>query len=289
MDEKQHDKALLALRAQIDKIDEQIISALEQRMEVVANVAKLKEKNHEKFYIKSAREADMIKELIKKSGPEIPPNLVVDLWRKIITAANMREQAIAVAIHNPKNLAQYEYLVRSYYFDGIALDNFDSANSVVVELEKNRAQIGVFALPKINDEADKKEDMAENWWMTLANNRDGLRVFAKIPLIESKDKNAVELVAVAVKEPEKSMSDSTLLYVETAKEISSTQILSALKGEGIAGKILKSVKLQQFEGVAFHLLELDGFYLENDFKNFAKNKIKPFIKVLGHFATSIKI
>jgi len=289
MDEKQQDKALLALRSEIDKLDEQIISALKQRMEVVAQVAKLKEKNREKFYIKSAREADMIKDLIKKAGDDFPKNLVVDLWRKIITAANMREQPIKLAIHNPKNLAQYEFLARNYYFDGIALDNFDSANSVVVELEKNRAQIGIFALPNISDEVDKKEDMAENWWMVLANNRDGLRVFAKIPFVESADKNAVQLVAVAIKEPEKSASDNSLLYVETAKEISSAQVLSALKGEGIAGKILKSVKLQQFEGMAFHLLELDGFYLESDFKNFTKNKIKPFIKILGHYATPIKI
>lgn len=289
MDENQQDKALLGLRAEIDKIDEQIISSLKKRMEVVAQVAKLKEKNHEKFYIKSAREADMIKDMIKKTGDDFPKNLIIDLWRKIITAANMREQPISVALHNPKNLAQYEYLVRSYYFDGIALDNFDSANSVVVELEKNRAQIGVFALPKISDEADKKEDMAENWWMTLANNRDGLRVFAKIPLLENADKNAPQLVAVAIKEPEKSQEDSTLLYVESAKEIGATQILSALKGEGIAAEILKSVKLQQFDGIAFHLLELDGFYLEKDFVNFSKNKIKPFIKVLGHFAKAIKL
>lgn len=295
MVENQQDKALQALRSEIDKIDDQVISLLKQRMEVVAQVAQLKKNNQEKFFIKSAREADMIKDLVKKVGDNFPKTLIVDLWRKIITAANMQEQPLSIAIHNPKNISDYEYLVRGYYCDAIPIDSFDSAGSVVLELEKHQAKIAIFSLPNQSDEREKKEDMKENWWMTLANNNLGLRVFAKIPFVEfldeDKNKNQVQLVAVAAKEPEKSGSDNTLIYVETSKEISTSQVLAALKEQNLSAKILKSVKLQQVEGVIFHLIDVEGFYLEKDaaLVGFKKNKIKPFIKILGHYATPIRL
>jgi chorismate mutase/prephenate dehydratase len=291
MAENQQDKALQAFRTKIDGIDEQIISLLKARMEVIAEVAEYKKNNREKFFIKSAREADMIKELTKKAGVDFPKILIVDLWRKIITAANMREQKLAVALHNPKNLAIYPALVRGYYCDSLPLTNFDSAASVVLELEKNEAQIGIFALPHQSDEREKKEDMNENWWMTLANNHLGLKVFAKIPFVEfpNDEQNQIQLVAVAIKEPEKSSSDNTLLYVEAAKEISTSQILAALKEQNFSAKILKSVKLQQVDGIAFHLIELEGFHQETELAAFTKSKLRPFIKILGHYATPIKL
>lgn len=292
MSENQQNKALQAFRDQIDKVDTKLISLLEERMKIVVEVAEFKKNNQEKFFIKSAREADMLKELVKKAGAHFSKETVVSIWRKIIAAANMREQPLKIAIHNPKNLSDYDYLVREHYSPEVPLTRFDSANNVVLELEKGEAQIGIFALPQVEID-EKREDAKENWWVSLANNRKGLRVFAIIPFVEStnaeQNRNRIKLVAVAAKEPEKSSDDNSLLYIEAAKEISKTQILSALKEQGLAAKILKSVKIEQVEGIMFHLAELDGFYLEDDIaiKNFAKSKLKPFAKILGHYAKAI--
>jgi hypothetical protein len=285
---------LLALREEINQIDNQIISLLMQRMNIITRVGELKKNNQEKFFIRSNREADMIKDLVKKSGNILPKTTIISIWRKIITTANIHEQPLAIAIHNPKNIPDYDYLVKEYYNELVPLQNFDSATNVVAEIEKDEAQIGIFALPhEIGEE--KKEDPKENWWISLANNRLGLKVFAKIPFYEivdqKKDLDKIELVAVAAKEPEKSSDDRSLIYLEVAKEISKTQILSVLKELSLIGRILKSVKLAQVEGIMFHLIELDGFYLESDLaiKNFSKSKAKPYIKVLGHYAVPINI
>ena len=291
---KTQEAPLLVLREEIDQIDNQIIPLLMQRMNIITRVGELKKSNQEKFFIRSNREADMIKDLVKKSGNILPKTTIISIWRKIITTANIHEQPLAIAIHNPKNIPDYDYVVRDYYNELVPLHNFDSATNVVAEIEKGEAQIGIFALPhEIGEE--KKEDPKENWWISLANNRSSLKVFAKIPFYEilgqKKDLDKIELVAVAAKEPEKSSDDRSLLYLEVAKEISKTQILSALKELSLAGRILKSVKLAQVEGIIFHLIELDGFYLENDLviKNFSKSKVKPYIKILGHYAVAIKI
>ena len=295
MSENQQNKTLALFREQIDEIDLKILNLLKDRMAVIKNVGDLKKSYNEKFYIRSNREADMIKNLVNLAENKFPKSAIINIWRKIITTANMNEQELRIAIHNPKNISDYTYLIREYYNNDVPIINYDSANSVVSDLENKNAQIGIFALPSSNDESDKKEDTKENWWISLANNRIGLKIFAKIPFVEfeQKDKNtnSIQLVATAIKEPEKSNSDNTIITIETSKEVSKSAILSALKEVELDGKILKSAQIIQFDGIKFHLIELKGFYLENDeiLKKFSQTKIKPYIKVLGHFAQTILI
>ena len=295
MSENQQNKTLALFREQIDEIDLKILNLLKDRMAVIKNVGDLKKSYNEKFYIRSNREADMIKNLVNLAENKFPKSAIINIWRKIITTANMNEQELRIAIHNPKNISDYTYLIREYYNNDVPIINYDSANSVVSDLENNNAQIGIFALPSSNDESDKKEDTKENWWISLANNRIGLKIFAKIPFVEfeQKDKNvnSIQLVATAIKEPEKSNSDNTIITIETSKEVSKSAILSALKEVELDGKILKSAQIIQFDGIKFHLIELKGFYLENDLvlKKFSQTKIKPYVKVLGHFAQTILI
>ena len=295
MSENQQNKKLALFREQIDEIDLKILNLLKDRMEIVKNVGELKKSYNEKFYIRANREADMIKNLVNLAEDKFPKSTIINIWRKIITTANMNEQALRIAIHNPRNITDYTYLVREYYNNDVPIINYDSANSVVAELENQQAQIGIFALPDSSDDFDKKEDTKENWWISLANNRIGLKIFAKIPFVEfaQKDKNfnSIQLVAVAIKEAEKSSCDKSLITVETGREVNKSAILTALKEVGLEGKILKSTQVLQFDGIKFHLIELEGFHLENDdvFKKLSQSKIKPYVKVLGHFAQTILI
>ena len=295
MSENQQNKTLALFREQIDEIDLKILNLLKDRMSIIKDVGDLKKSYNEKFYIRSNREADMIKNLVNLSENKFPKSAIINIWRKIITTANMSEQNLRIAIHNPKNISDYTYLIREYYNNDVPIINHDSANSVVSDLENNNAQIGIFALPSSNDESDKKEDTKENWWISLANNRIGLKIFAKIPFVEfeqkDKNSNSIQLVATAIKEPEQSNSDNTIITIETSKEVTKSGIISALKEAELDGKILKSAQIMQFDGIKFHLIELKGFYLENDLvlKKFSQSKIKPYVKVLGHFAQTILI
>ena len=98
---KSFDLKLSELRQEIDQIDEKIIELLIARFNVVNAVKGLKEDFNDKFFIKSAREADMIKDLIQKSEGKIPAELILNIWRKIISFANYHEQKIAIALYNP--------------------------------------------------------------------------------------------------------------------------------------------------------------------------------------------
>ena len=271
---------LLQLRSQIDIIDDQIISLINQRMGVVEQVADYKKSINESFFIKSARETDMIKDLIKKSDTRIPKSTIVNIWRKIITSSNCLEQKLQIAIHNPNKIIDYNYLVKEYYGDFVPTTSHDSVNNVVSEIEKNQAQIGIFALPKFG------QNKAENWWINLANNQSGIRVFAHIPLIANTEHS---LIAVAKKEPEQSSDDRTLLAVEINKEVSKYHLEETLKELGFEFKILQSTTLGQINNITFYLVEISGFFDEQSIgiSNLSNSKIKPFIKIIGHFATPI--
>ena len=107
--DKPLEEALSKLRKDIDDIDEQIISLLEKRLGIVEKVGSLKSSYKEDFFIRSAREADMIKNLVRRSEKFFPNSVIASIWRKIITTSNLKEQEIQVALHNPKNIPDYSY------------------------------------------------------------------------------------------------------------------------------------------------------------------------------------
>ena len=99
----------------------------------------------------------------------------------------MHEQPLNIAIHNPKKVPDYAYLVKDYYNDEVPLSFHDSLATIVNEMEKGETQIGIFALPK-QDESHNSDD---NWWINLANNKLGIKIYAKIPFIDLGEKHKV--------------------------------------------------------------------------------------------------
>ncbi len=284
---KQYLDALSQCRNEINVIDDEILQLLSQRMKIVSQVRQIKESSGEKFFIKSGREADMIKSLIAKANPVLPKSTIISIWRKIITSSNMLEQSIKIALHNPQKLSEYNYLVREYYSDFVPIISYDSITNIVSEIEKNSAQIAVFALPQNNEEENNEE-----WWINLANNHLGLKVFAKIPFLKTitNGEKTPDLVALAIKNSEKSQSDNSLFCIELDKTISKAQLMAILQENQFEAKILKTAKLKKIDDILFYLVEIKGFFDENNpqIQQIAKSKIRPFIKLLGHYPTIIE-
>ncbi len=275
---------LSKLRVDIDKIDNQILDLLQERFQIVENVKDLKESNNDQFYIKSAREADMIKSLIKKSAGKLPTSLIVDIWRKIIAFANCSEQPMNIALHNPGKIADFRHILRQYYNDAIKVTNHDTVSGVVMDLESNKSQIAIFALPK-----SKNDHIFHDWWINLANNTSGIKVFAKIPMIE--DSASYDLVALAIKETEKSCDDNSLLCIEILDEVSQSQLESDISANFEHFKILKSAKSDKIHEKRFYLVEIGEFLEEQDQKllDFKSSKSKPYIRILGIYPKSLDI
>ena len=278
MTQNQGNKELAKLRTQIDQIDDKLISLLNERMEVVAKVGELKTSNGEKFFVRSAREADMIKDLVKKNNGKFPDKDIINIWRKIIAAANTFEQPLNIALCDPKNIPDFKYLVRNYYNDEVKLISCTSATSVIADLEQEKAQIAIFALPSEEFQGEGSKE----WWISLANNQFGLKAYAQIPF--ATEDSSVRLVACAIKEPEQSRADNSLVYIEVKKGLSKDRILKALQENNIKSKILRVAKLDQVDDALFYLAEFEGFYDEKnqDLNGFITSDLKPHVKIVGH-------
>ena len=268
--EKQQLNQLLEYRKQIDEIDQKIIDLLKARMEVVAEVGKFKEKAKDRFFIKSSREADMIKNLTNKIGDYLPKSVIVTIWRKIITSANVLEQNLKIGIYNPQNLSKYYYLTREYYGDFMPIINFDNCAEIFSEITKNNLQLAVFALPN--------NDGSSQWWIDLANQNSELKIFAKFPFLKyEKNQNQDEdLVVLGIKEAEKSQSDRTLLVINSP----GNSLEKILEEFGFSAKIL--AKNEQN-----YLVEIDGFFQQNDEKIQSLANPKINLKIIGHYPTPI--
>jgi chorismate mutase/prephenate dehydratase len=275
---------LLNYRKEIDDIDYEIIDLLNKRMQIVDKVGCHKKEMKDRFFIRSNREADMIKNLIKRSGDKIPKPIIISIWRKIITAANILEQEVKIGIHNPQKLVKYHNILTNYYSEIVDVNDFTSSTNVISAIEKNNIRLGIFYI-------DDKFDNIDHWWINMANSKNGLKVFAKIPFISYKDNNLPqdELFVTAIKEPEQSSEDKTLLVIELDQIFQLDKLEKALQDSDLEAKILKKVKLKDVRSVDFYLIEVDGFYDENHkkIKLLENCKIKPYVRIIGHYPTQI--
>jgi len=282
---------LKEFRIQIDALDRQVISLLKQRMNIIKQVAEYKKTQNEVFYIKSSREADMLKKLVADNNSNFSSASIVAIWRKIITNANMHEQPIKLVVHNPKNNPEIEYILRDYYNNEIEIHHFDSITSVIAELQKDSAKIGIFSLPNSHTNSNN-----EDWWINIANNQAQLKVFASLPFLQFKNnsigfKTSQQLVAVAQKQSEQSAQDITLLVCEIDKDCSLSKIQNLFEKNQLQANVLKVNQSQHFGGVQIILIQVQGFFLDDYavLQNIKNDNLKPYIKIIGHYPTPIEI
>lgn len=264
------------LRQEIDAIDSQLLGLFEKRMQVVNRVGNLKKSHQEKFFIRSNREADMIKDLLKRVSL-FPKSAIMAIWRKIIVAANMHEQPLKIGLCESENLDLCKGLTREYYSSSVPIDVFEDGATAIQALKDDVVKIGVFALPNAVNNAD--------WWVDLAQNMgdgaDALKVFARIPFYESDDE---VFVAVAAKKAEQSSEDNSLVYIEVADGALESQVLLAFDDAGFSDvRVLKSAVVG--DNLAY-LLEIDGFYIGDAFKDLVVGSV---VKVIGHYALPVQV
>jgi len=273
-------KDLEIFRNKIDDIDSQILTLLEQRMEIVKEVGNLKTKKQDKFFIKSAREADMINNLMKKSSKNILPQTIIAIWRKIITNANILEQKIKIALYNPTRNNDYTHPLREYFNDLVPINNFSNASNIIHSLEQEKHQIAAFSLPKYIDHPNNSD-----WWIFFAANNN-IKIYGKTSFGKKSCHDNIDLVLAAKKDVEKSKSDNTLIVIEVEKnKISKNNIINKLEELNFDFKMLDKSNHSQINNIDFYLIEFKGFI---DPKNeslikFINSDIKPFIKIIGYY------
>ena len=214
------------LRNKIDAIDGDLLQLLAARAELVLAVGKTKHENGgDNNFIRSGREAKMIRELVARGAGAFPKPAIYAMWRGIISASLGLENGLKVAL--AKNAGFELHRIAVEYFGSFTkYHEYDSEIETLEKLDKHT--VGVLTLDS-------------GWWLSLAEEKHkSLKIFARL---------ADGIFAIGKVEPESSGADKTLAIVQHDTH----------HGHVIAhhGK----VKLVEFEG--FHAALSDAVVIGN--------------------------
>ena len=195
---------LTQLRSAIDRIDDQLIALLHERIEVVHQVAGLKAKHWPKdCYIRPGREGAMHRRIAHAfEGSRFAPKAAVAIWRLLIGSSTTVESPLNIAYL--ASHPEHYWLAREYFGPLVGLTSVAAPGLV------ERSNMLLLPTPELS---------GDSWWRTPPSHKgEALQVFAKLPVAnEELSHDATPAVALAAIAPEPSGNDISYLVLTLEK------------------------------------------------------------------------
>ena len=134
--------SLESLRAQIDRVDEQLVRLLNQRAALCVQVGHVKAQNGQTAKYVPEREKRIFERLARLNGGPLRPLHVRAIFREIISSCRALEQPLRVAYLGPAGTYSQQAAAEQFG-SGPNLLPFGSIDAVFDEVERGRAQYGV--------------------------------------------------------------------------------------------------------------------------------------------------
>ena len=243
------------LRAEIDRIDQEIVDLLVARSAVVRRIGEVKgDRLDGRPALRPAREAQILRRLAERANGRFPAAVLVRMWRELIAAQTRLQAPLSVAVFAPKERAlQVWDLARDHFGSATAMIAVDRPLQALRALADGSATVAVLPLPNDDD----------SWWVSLMSDHElQLRVFARLPFVSS-DGEEVRALALGQPEIEPSGDDLTPLAIEAEQGLS----------RGGLRELLAAAKLNPGWAAtwrpdppapAVHLVEVDSFVAAAD-------------------------
>jgi chorismate mutase / prephenate dehydratase len=244
------------LRRRIDEIDDRLQDLLNERMEIVSSVAAHKRQNGSLAAHQPAREAEIVRRLVRRNPGSLPPAALVRMWRELLAATVRLQGAFTIAVYAPPELPGFWDIARDHYGSHTPMLALGSASQVIRAVTEGGAAIGVLPMPQ--------EEEADPWWRYLVSADDNApRVVARLPFGARGNARTDGADALAIgRGPEQATGrDRSLFATENAADISRGRMFSLLAALGLDCTFMASCK--HAEG-ANTLIELDGFVAASD-------------------------
>jgi len=252
---------LEGLRDEIDKIDDALHDLLMRRAEVSHAIAKVKQPDGGPKAgtpaLRPAREAAILRRLLARHKGELPPRVLVRIWREIIAASLRAQNRFHLHVYAPDNQAGFADLAHDHFGSFTPIRTHTRPSLVVHACAEEPLSLGIVPLPEI-------EEPGPAWWAQLAPaGEKGPRVVAKLPFVGDGD-DGLSAYAIGTVEQEPSGNDTTLLLLEIAPGISRASLQNFLKASGLAAKLAAAGRLQEKKVPDEILLEVKGFVGKDD-------------------------
>jgi chorismate mutase-like protein len=246
------------LRAEIDRIDQQILDLLIERSAVVRRIGEVKgDRQDGRAALRPAREAQILRRLAARAGGRFPTAVLVRMWRELVAAHTRLQAPLSVAVFARSEDAQRVWdLARDHFGSATPMVLVDRPMQALRALGDGSATVAVLPLPGDDD----------SWWVSLMSDQDPrLRVFARLPFVAGNAADGEELRALAIGQLdlEASGADLTLLALEAEPGLSRARLRELLVEAGLAPDWAAAWR-QPSSPQALHLVEVDGFVPDGD-------------------------
>lgn len=241
---------LAELRARIDEVDDRLLALLVERMEIVGRIAAAKRRTDgDGVALRPAREARVIRRLVRAAAGRFPCDALVRIWREVLATATRAQTPVTACVcSEPCTLRE---LARDHLGSVTPLVPASGPAHAMRLLEEGRAQIAVLPLPEAE----------ERWWSDLATaERPPAAVFGRIPFLAVRPVAPVEGLLLGAVPLEPSGEDRSLFVLRVADEVSRSRLLQGFARAGLDPRVLASRRVR--DG-AWHLLDLEGFLDEH--------------------------
>jgi chorismate mutase len=251
------------LRGEIDRIDDALHDLLIRRADVSLAIAKVKQPavpggNGALIpALRPAREAAILRRLLARHTGDLPPQVLVRIWREIIAASLRVQSRFHLHIYAADNHAGLADLAHAHFGSQTPVRTHTRPSMVVHACAEEPNSLGIVPLPEI-------EEPGAAWWAQLAPaGEKGPRVVAKLPFVQDGE-DGLSAFAIGTVEQEPSGDDTTLLLLEIAPGVSRTTLQSYLKSAGLKAKLMAAGRLLEKKLPDEILLEVQEFVGKGD-------------------------
>jgi len=218
---------LLALRREIDVIDDSIHDLIMARTRVVEEVRNAK--LGDAIKIRPAREAEILYRLMRRHAGAFPKRELGRIWRELIVATLRFEGPFSVAVSTTGDDAGYWDMARGQYGSFTPMTRHASNRGIVEAVRDQKATVGILPLPRPDD--------VQPWWQLMVSEApDTPRIIARLPFIPVDGKLNVgpEALVICNVVQEKTGRDHSFLGIEAEEDIGFGAIEKALSQAGVS-------------------------------------------------------
>jgi chorismate mutase len=218
---------LAALRAEIDRLDEDMHRLLMERGAIIDRLIAAKGTGESGQAFRPGREAAMMRALAERHRGLLPLDTVEGIWRVIIATFTFVQAPFAVHADVSGGDAPMRDSARFHFGFTVPFAPRPSAAAVIAAVAGSRGDLGIFRLDQ--------GASAGAWWRALAGEKSP-KVIARLPFIERPDHPAGTPVFVVAKPLAEAAVRDVVLYAarfERWRE-AARPALSEIGGEAIA-------------------------------------------------------
>lgn len=274
-------KDLASLRAEIDRIDNDIHDLLMERAEVVEHVRAAK--GADGIKLRPGREAEVLRRLIARHKGTFPKGALVRIWREVMSAYLKLQGHLAMAVYMPEPGAAYWDLARDQYGSQTPMTAHASVRGVIGAVQSGDAAIGVLPIPMPSE--------SDPWWRHLYSNAENTpQILSRLPVAQTEKVRGTFEEALIIGLPSDDHTDEERYYtaLEFDQEISARTITAAFADSGLNVVVQGQWYDESLRDQWLFLVEADAILGDDlaDMKNLMdKNDVSlKGIKKLGGYA-----